>query len=121
MEPESFAGLPAAIATGLGVFFACITSFNKWVQLQKTEVTQITIITEDRNRWQARAERAEQVNEEYREKLNQIIIDQSEMKAQNAMMIEQIKNLREDNERYQQEILGLTRGTNVQSITRVQS
>lgn len=115
-QPGDLAGLPAVVGAAVGSFAAITAAFRSWMQAQKTDTTQITIITEDRNRWQIRAEKAEQINEEYRDKLNQIIIDQSEMKAQNAMMIEQIKNLREDNERYQHQILNMTRGVNVRTL-----
>jgi len=73
-------------------------------------------LTDDRNRWQERAERAESAIDDYRAKLNQIILDQSEMKAQNAVMIEQIKNLREENDELRNEVRRLAGGSNVRSI-----
>jgi hypothetical protein len=116
-DPVSLTGLPTTIATAVGVFFACIAAWNKWVQAQKNEVTQVTILSEDRDRWQSRAEKAETAIDDYRAKLNQIIIDQSEMKAQNAVMIEQIKHLREENEELRAEVRKLGGGSNVRSIT----
>lgn len=96
---------------------ACMAAWNQWVKWQKNEVTQVTILTEDRDRWQHRAERSEAAIDDYRIKLNQIIIDQSEMKAQNAVMIEQIKYLREENEELRAEIRKLGGVSNVRSIT----
>lgn len=115
-DPVNLTGLPTVVATAVGVFFACMAALNKWMQSQKNDVTQVTILTEDRNRWQTRAEKAEQAIDEYRGKLNQIILDQSEMKAQNAVMIEQIKNLREENDELRNEVRELSRGNNVRSI-----
>lgn len=116
-DPVSLTGLPTTIATAVGVFFACMAALNKWVQSQKNDVTQVTILTDDRDRWQDRAEKAEAAIDDYRAKLNQIILDQSEMKAQNAVMIEQLKNLREENDELRAEIRRLAGGSNVRSIS----
>lgn len=116
-DPVNLTGLPTVIATAVGVFFACMAALNKWVQSQKTDVTQVTILTSDRDRWQSRAEKAEAAIDDYRAKLNQIIIDQSEMKAQNAVMIEQLKNLREENDELRAEVRRLAGGSNVRSIS----
>lgn len=116
-DPVNLTGLPTVIATAVGVFFACMAALNKWLQAQKNDVTQVTILTDDRDRWQLRAEKAEAAIEDYRAKLNQIILDQSEMKAQFAVQIEQIKNLREENEELRAEIRKLTGGSNVRSIS----
>lgn len=116
-DPVSLTGLPATIATAIGVFFACMAALSKWVQSQKNDVTQVTILTDDRDRWQERAERAEAAIDDYRQKLNQIIVDQSEMKAQNAVMIEQLKNLREENDELRAEVRRLAGAPNVRSIS----
>lgn len=116
-DPVSLTGLPTTIATAVGVFFACMAALNKWMQSQKNDVTQVTILTDDRNRWQNRAEKAEAAIDDYRAKLNQIIIDQSEMKAQNAVMIEQLRNLREENDELRAEVRRLAGGSNVRSIS----
>ena len=116
-DPVSLTGLPTTIATAVGIFFACMASLNKWMQSQKNDVTQVTILTDDRNRWQNRAEKAEAAIDDYRAKLNQIIIDQSEMKAQNAVMIEQLRNLREENDELRAEVRRLAGGSNVRSIS----
>lgn len=116
-DPVSLTGLPTTIATAVGVFFACMAALNKWMQSQKNDVTQVTILTDDRDRWQERAEKAESAIDDYRAKLNQIIIDQSEMKAQNAVMIEQLKNLREENDELRAEVRRLAGGSNVRSIS----
>lgn len=116
-DPASLASLPATIAAAVGAFLGCIAAYNKWMQAQKNDVTQVTILTDDRNRWQTRAERAEAAIEDYRAKLNQIILDQSEMKAQNAVMIEQLKNLREENDELRAEVRRLAGGSNVRSIS----
>lgn len=115
-DPTSLTGLPTVIATAVGVFFACMAALNKWMQSQKNDVTQVTILTDDRNRWQNRAEKAEAAIDDYRAKLNQIILDQSEMKAQNAVMIEQLKNLREENDELRAEVRRLAGGSNVRTI-----
>lgn len=116
-DPVSLTGLPTTIATAVGVFFACMAALNKWMQSQKNDVTQITILKDDRDRWQSRAEKAEYAIDDYRSKLNQIILDQSEMKAQNAVMIEQLKNLREENEELRAEVRRLAGGSsNVRTI-----
>lgn len=114
-DPTSLTGLPTTIATAVGVFFACMAALNKWMQSQKNDVTQVTILTDDRNRWQERAEKAESAIDDYRAKLNQIIIDQSEMKAQNAVMIEQLRNLREENDELRIEVRRLSGGSNVRT------
>lgn len=123
-DPTNIAGLPSAIATAVAVFFACMAALNKWIQLQKNDVTQVTILTDDRNRWQSRAEKAEAAIDDYRAKLNQIILDQSEMKAQNVILMAQgeslrdeIKSLREENDELRLEIRKLTGGSNVRSIS----
>lgn len=116
-DPTSLTGLPTVIATAVGAFFACMAALNKWMQSQKNDVTQVTILTDDRNRWQTRAEKAEAAIDDYRAKLNQIILDQSEMKAQNAVMIEQLKNLREENDELRVEVRRLSGGPNVRSIS----
>lgn len=116
-DPVSLTGLPSTIATGVAVFFACMAALNKWMQSQKNDVTQVTILTDDRNRWQTRAEKAEAAIDDYRAKLNQIILDQSEMKAQNAVMIEQLRNLREENDELRAEVRRLAGGSNVRSIS----
>lgn len=115
-DPTSLTGLPPVIAMAVGVFFACMAALNKWMQSQKNDVTQVTILTDDRNRWQVRAEKAEAAIDDYRAKLNQIILDQSEMKAQNAVMIEQLKNLREENDELRVEVRRLSGGSNVRTI-----
>lgn len=116
-DPISLTGLPTTIATAVGVFFACMAALNKWVQSQRNDVTQVTILTDDRDRWQNRAEKAEAAIDDYRAKLNQIILDQSEMKAQNAVMIEQLKNLREENDELRIEVRRLSGGSNVRSVS----
>lgn len=117
LDPSSLTGLPTAIATAVGVFFACMAALNKYIQSQRNDVTQVTILKEDRDRWQQRAEKAEMAIDDYRQKLNQIIMDQADIKSQNAVMVEQIKNLREDNEELRNEIRRLNGGaTNVRSI-----
>lgn len=116
-DPISLTGLPTTIATAVGVFFACMAALNKWVQSQRNDVTQVTILTDDRDRWQNRAEKAEAAIDDYRSKLNQIILDQSEMKAQNAVMIEQLKNLREENDELRIEVRRLSGGSNVRSVS----
>ena len=116
-DPSSLANMSATVAAGVGAFLGCIAAYNKWAQSQKNDVTQVTILTDDRDRWQTRAEKAEAAIEDYRGKLNQIILDQSEMKAQNAVMIEQIKNLRDENNELRAEIRKLTGGSNVRSIS----
>lgn len=115
-DPTSLAGLPTVVATAVGVFFACMAAVSKWAQSQKVETTQVTLLTEDRDRWQERAERAEKAIEEYRAKLNQIVNDQSEMKAQNTIMLDKLTRLSEENAELKNELRKLTGGQNVRSI-----
>ena len=116
-DPASLASMSATVAAGVGAFLGCIASYSQWMKAQKAEVTQVSIITEDRDRWQVRAEKYEAAIDDYRAKLNQIIIDQSEMKAQNAVMIEQLKDLREENDELRAEVRRLAGGSNVRSIS----
>ena len=116
-DPSSLASMSTAVAAGVGAFLGCIGAYNQWVKSQKTEVTQVSILKEDRDRWQSRAEKSEAAIDDYRAKLNQIILDQSEMKAQNAVMIEQLKNLREENDELRAEVRRLAGGANVRSIS----
>lgn len=116
-DPASLTGLPVVISTGIGVFLACMAALNRWIQYQKNDVTQVTILTDDRDRWQGRAEKAEAAIDDYRSKLNQIILDQSEMKTQNAVMIEQLRNLREENDELRAEVRRLAGGPNVRAIS----
>lgn len=116
-DPTSIAGLPTAIATAVGIFFGCIAVYDRWRKTQQIDITQVAIITEDRDRWQARAEKYAASMDHYREQLNQIILDQSEMKVQNATMIEQIKTLREENQQLRSEVHQLTGVSNVRSIS----
>lgn len=115
-DPTSLAGLPTSISIGIAVFLAAMATAKKWFEFTKVETTQVTLLSEDRDRWQYRAEKAEQVNAEYQAKLNQIIVDQSEMKAQNTIMLDQLTRLREENSELKAEIRKLTGGQNVRSI-----
>lgn len=116
-DPSSLASISGTVAAGVGAFLGCIAAYNKWMQSQKNDVTQVTILTADRDRWQSRAEKSEAAIDDYRAKLNQIILDQSEMKAQNAVMIEQLRNLREENDELRAEVRRLAGGSNVRSIS----
>ena len=117
LDPSSLTGLPTVVATAVGVFFACMAALNKYMQAQRNDVTQVSILREDRDRWQTRAEKAELAIDDYRAKLNQIIIDQSDIKAQNAALLEQVKYLREDNDELRAELRKLSGGSSVRSIS----
>lgn len=109
--------MPAVIGYGLGAFAAVAAVAERWWRTRSTDATHASIITADRDRWQARAERAEAAIDDYRSKLNQIILDTSEMKAQLAVQIEQLKNLREENDELRAEVRRLAGGSNVRAIS----
>lgn len=91
------ASLTGLVGSAVGAFLACGAAFTKWMGDNKNETTQVTILREDRDQWKARAEAAEAASRMDREKLNQLILDQSDMKAQNAVMLEQLTTLRTEN------------------------
>lgn len=109
--------MPTVISYGVGAFLAITLAADRWFKTRSADVTQVTIIRDDRDRWQMRAERAEAAIDDYRAKLNQIILDQSDMKSQNAVMIEQLKNLREENDELRAEVRRLAGGSNVRAIS----
>lgn len=96
-DPVSPVGLPTTVATAIGVFFACTAALNKWLKNQKGDNEQLAIVTEDRDKWRMLAEKSEEAINQHRSQLNQIIIDQCEMRVQNAVMIEQMGYLRKEN------------------------
>lgn len=109
--------LPAVVSMGVGAFLSITLAADRWFKMRSTDATHASIITADRDRWQVRAERAEAAIDDYRAKLNQIILDTSEMKAQLAVQIEQLKNLREENDELRAEVRRLAGGSNVRAIS----
>jgi len=112
-DPTSTTGLAGAISAGVAVFLAISGAFHQWFKLQRSETTQVTILSEDRDRWQARAEKAEQAIDEYRAKLNEINASLSDLKQQNAVLIIEMKHMREENEELRASIQKLSGGQNV--------
>lgn len=96
-QPEVVGGLPQLITYAIAVLLAVSAALNKLFESQKNERTQVAIITEDRDAWRERAQRAQQESDEIRGKLNNLIFAQSELKAQSAVMLEQLESLRREN------------------------
>lgn len=115
MDPASLTGLPLIISTGIGVFFACSAALNKWLESQRNETTQVTILREDRDEWKAKAESFEEKAEEAWDKVNRLIIEQSDMKAQNLVMIEQISQLRRENAELRENLQAFMRSQNART------
>jgi uncharacterized protein HemX len=104
-DPISATGLAGAISSGVAIFLAIGGAFHQWLKLQRGETTQVTILSEDRDRWQVRAE-------EYRVQLNEINSTLSELKQQNAVLIVEMRHLREENEELRADIQKLSGGHN---------
>lgn len=119
-QSEIMGGLPQLITNGLAVLLAVSLALNKLFESQKSDRTQVTIITEDRDAWKERAQRVQEENDEIQQKLNNLIIEQSEMKAQNAVMLEQLSSLRKENQALNERLDLLMRprdaGTSAQSL-----
>lgn len=101
MDPaatEVFGSIPQLVTMGIAVFLAVSLAIQKIMEGQKSEKTHVSIITEDRDAWRDRARRFQEENDQIQEKLNTLIVEQSDMKAQNAVMAEQINNLRKENQ-----------------------
>lgn len=104
MEATDLSGLPMIVSSGIGAFVAVMATVQSWRAMQKTETTQAVVLQGQVEFQRTRAENAEMRAEtafsearQDRERLNQLISDQSDMKAQNATMIEQMRALREEN------------------------
>lgn len=87
-------GLPTSIVVGIATFLAITSAFNTWFSSRKTDSEKIEY-------WKARAVDAEQKAEEEeaasrrdRERLNQLILDMASLKSENAVMLEQLTQLR---------------------------
>lgn len=113
MDPINLTGLPLIVSTGIGVFFACSAALSKWLDSQKNETTQVSILREDRDEWKQKAEAFEEKAEEAWDKVNRLIVEQSDMKAQNLVMIEQIAQLRRENAELRENLQAFMRSQNV--------
>lgn len=98
VSADSFGTLPQLVAMGIATFLAVYLAIQKIVEGQKSEKTHVSIITEDRDAWRDRAKQFQVDNDQIQDKLNALILEQSDMKAQNAVMAEQITNLRKENQ-----------------------
>lgn len=119
-QPEVMGSLPQLITNGLAVLLAVSLALNKLFESQRNERTQVTIITEDRDAWRERAQRAQQEGDEIRAKLNNLIFEQSELKAQSTVMLEQLESLRRENHELTQRLERFMRvkdvGSNQQAV-----
>lgn len=104
MEATDLSGLPMIVSSGIGAFLAVMATAQSWRAMQKTETTQAVVLQGQVEFQRTRAENAERRADtafsearQDRERLNQLVSDQSDMKAQNATMIEQMRALREEN------------------------
>lgn len=112
MADPAGGGWQEAIMAGVAMTTALIFAISKWFDFKKNETTQVTILKEQNAFLQARADKAESSRSEAWDKLNRLIIEQSEMKAQNATLIEQNRQLREDVEELRGKLNELLRFNN---------
>lgn len=120
MDPTLLSGLPLVVSSGIGVFFAVAAALNKWLDSQKNETTQVSILREALEfEKQARKEAvdaqdaAEAKAASAWDKVNALILEQSDMKAQNMVMLEQIAQLRRENQELRANIQEFMRTQNV--------
>jgi len=97
MDAPSLDGLPLIISTGVGVFFAMSAALNKWLDSQKNETTQVSILQADRDDWKEKAELFEAKAEQAWSTVNALNKELGEIKVQNARMDEQLTQLRREN------------------------
>lgn len=97
MDAPSLEGLPLIISTGVGVFFAMSAALNKWLDSQKNETTQVSILQADRDDWKEKAELFEAKAEQAWSTVNALNKELSDIKIQNARMEEQLVQLRREN------------------------
>lgn len=114
---DSFGSIPQMITMGIAVFLAVSLAIQKILDGQKSEKTHVSIITEDRDAWRDRAKQFQIDNDQIQDKLNALILEQSDMKAQNAVMAEQINNLRKENQELLQRLERFMRITDVNDRT----
>lgn len=115
-------GLPVVISSGLGCFLALMTTVRMYRESSKVENKQSAVLQQQVDFLRVRAENAEKQADEAqgearadRERLNKLISDQSDMKAQNLTMIEQLKALREENGELKQQIQNFMRAQNARA------
>lgn len=97
MDAPSLDGLPLIISTGVGVFFAMSAALNKWLDSQKNETTQVSILQADRDDWKEKAELFEAKAEQAWSTVNSINKELTELKVSNGVMAEQLTQLRREN------------------------
>lgn len=107
-DPLNLSTLPVTLSAGIGAFLACAAAWRQYAQGQRNEVTQVTILTEDRDLWKDRAEKMTARFDEMQERLNEIMVSQAEMKAQNTALIEQVATLRQENSELRAEVRQLS-------------
>lgn len=88
----------AAIAYGVAVFMAVSLGINKYLDMRGGHNVTINALKEDLARQVERAKIAEERSEQAWTKVNSLVQEQSDIKAQNLLMIEQIRTLREENQ-----------------------
>lgn len=111
-DPISLATLPVTLSSGIGAFLACVYAFRQFTQGQKNEITQVTILTEDRDLWKGRAEKMTERFDEMQDQLREVMVGQAEMKAQNTSLIDQVAYLRKENSELRNEVRQLSGARN---------
>lgn len=122
MEATDLSGLPVVVSSAVGAFLAVMMAINSYRSSQKTETTQVTVLQGQVDFQRTRAENAERRADtafaearQDRDRLNQLISDQSDMKAQNTTMLEQLSALRNENAELKAQIQNFMRLKNVGS------
>jgi len=112
MDAPDLNGLPLIISTGVGVFFAMSAALAKWLDSQKNETTQVSILQADRDDWKEKAEAFEIKAEQAWSTVNQLNKDLTELKVSNGIMTEQLSQLRQQNTELRQQLQEFMRSQN---------
>ncbi len=111
MVPETgMAGLsvPAIVATAIGSFLGVALSFNKWLDMRKTDKTHVTILQESIAYHEKRAEAAESKAEKAWAKVDELSEQVSELKSSNATLLERVSSLTDANSTLLRRVSDLT-------------
>jgi septal ring factor EnvC (AmiA/AmiB activator) len=112
MDAPDLNGLPLIISTGVGVFFAMSAALSKWLDSQKNETTQVSILQADRDDWKEKAELFEAKAEQAWSTVNQLNKDLTELKVSNGIMTEQLAQLRRENAELRDNLQAFMRSQN---------
>jgi septal ring factor EnvC (AmiA/AmiB activator) len=112
MDTAALEGVPTIIAAGVATFLALSAALNKWLDSQKNETTQVSILQADRDDWKEKAEAFELKAEAAWSTVTQLNKDLTELKVSNARMSEQLDALRQRNGELGQQIQEFMRSQN---------